>query len=72
MKPVESREGDAGEVSDEDESADAKEGEDKPSKKSKLTLSPALSDCVTMKSVHFNSSDDIPTGKCCRLIFHVV
>lgn len=52
------------EVTDEDESAEADESmqQDKQKKKSKLKLSQKLSDIVGMKSVHFNGTDETPSG----------
>ena len=55
------------EVTDEDESAEANDNaqqEKQKSKKAKLKLSPYLSNTVTMKSVHFKTTQDIPTGTC--------
>ncbi|XP_052801177.1 1-phosphatidylinositol 4,5-bisphosphate phosphodiesterase eta-2-like isoform X5 [Mya arenaria] len=51
---------DIGEVSDEDESADA--NDEKQKKSGKLKLSQELSDIVTMKSVHFGGTQEIPSG----------
>ena len=59
------READAeAEVSDEDESAEVNESQssEKPKKSGKLKLSQSLSDIVTMKSVHFGGTQEIPSG----------
>ena len=67
-----------GEVSDEDEAAEANNNHEKQKKKSNLKLSVELSKCVGMKSVHFGGLENIPRGRfryiacsyICSLLLH--